>query len=194
MAIVLLTETKEALGISGSDEDTRLMRLTHMASGVAERISGRAWTQAEVTERHQGGVQALPLRRYPVASVSTVTDKSSGEVMAATGYEIETTTGLLYRLPYGRWWDGYAPSPVFQTGGGGSASFPRWEVTYTGGPSSAPEDIRAAVIEIIAHMRNAQGGMQSEKDGDYSYSMAATPAGVPPTVMAVLSRYAGAPV
>lgn len=191
MAILDLSGVKVMLGIADDASDDQISALLDPVTGLVERLSGRAWSSASRTERHQGGVQAIPLRVYPVTAVATVTDKLTGSAVASTGYEVEAATGLLYRLPYGSWWDGFAPSPVFTTDGGGSASFARWEIAYTGGPSAAPGDVRVAFAEIIAAALTSQGGMQSEKDGDYSYTRAPTADGVPPSAAAVLARYAG---
>ena len=190
MAIMDLSGVKAILGITDSARDDQIIAMLEPATALVERLSNRKWTNASRTERHEGGVQAIPLRVYPVSTVTTVTDKLTGSALASSGYEVEAATGLLYRLPYGAWWDGFAPSPIFTTDGGGSAAFARWEIVYTGGPATVPGDVQFAFAEIVSSALTSQGGMQSEKDGDYSYTRAPTRDGVPPSASAVLMRYA----
>ncbi len=192
MALDTLSGVKAGLGISNSDDDTQITALLEPMSALIEREAGRSFTSATVTERYLGGDPTIALRRYPVSSITTVTDKATSEELASDGYDLEATTGLLRRLPLGSQWAKTRAGQIFYL----REDVPvlRWEIIYVGGPSTVPEDIKLALYFAIGAAITGSGmsGMQSEKDGDYAYARAAAagaPGSLPPNAMAILKPY-----
>lgn len=93
--LVSLESMKTQLNIPETDttHDEELREYIEAASGVAELISG-ATVHASVTETHHGGKPGLVLRRYPVMSITSVTE--NGAAVASTGYGL-SDAGVLYR-------------------------------------------------------------------------------------------------
>lgn len=182
-------EVRAALGLGDDVPDARLVLLIPGALALAERFAGRAFVRREVVEHHAGGVRSLALRRFPVVSVEYVIDRAIGGEVPASQYAVEREQGFLTRLPYGRRWAGDAAS-IFSASAPSAPDIPgRWEVRYTGGPEGLPADVRAAIYEIIAASLTGAGGKQAEKDGDYSYTLAASASGMPPQAEAILRAY-----
>ncbi len=188
MALATLTEVKESLGISNTDSDDQINALLEPISVLIERTAGRSFTSATVTERYSGGDPTIALLRFPVASITTVTDKVTGTVLGSDEYELEGQLGLLRKLPFGSQW---ATGRAFQTVHLREiAPVQRWEIVYVGGPVTAPEDVKLALFySMDASLNGAMGGMQSEKDGDYAYTRAPGSAGLPANAMAILKSY-----
>jgi hypothetical protein len=196
MTVITRDEAKGALGITGTESDAQIDALLASVTGAVEGAARRLFSQATVTaELHAGGDMALPLSRYPVASITTVTDKQTGRDLDATEYELHAASGQLYHLPWSSRWDGELYASPFGAGGSGAAPLPRYAVTYLGGPTTAPADVKAAAFSILAAwLSGALGGLTSEKDGDYTYKRAEGAGGIPPDAAATLSRYAAAPI
>ena len=179
MALDTLTNVKNALGISATDQDTQIGALLEPLSALIEREAGRRFTSETVTERHPGGEATISLREFPVASITSVTDKVTGEVLSSDQFELEVETGLLRRLALGsRWATAGIDQAVYLRE---STDAMRWEVVYLGGPATVPEDVKLALylaiganIDLAASTGGgAIGGIIAEKDGDYSYQRAA---------------------
>lgn len=189
MALAALFEVKDALGITGADDDTQITALLEPVSTMIERVAGRAFSSASVTERHLGGEATIALRRYPVASITTVTDKALGEVLSSDQYEIDVETGLLRRLALGSQWARASTAQIFYL----RESVPvlRWEIEYVGGPATPPEDVKLALFYTIGAAITGSGmaGFQSEKDGDYAYVRAPSTGALPPNAMEILLPY-----
>lgn len=174
MALDTLANVKDALGISTTDQDTQIGALLEPVSALIEREAGRRFASETVTERHNGGEATILLREHPVASITTVTDKALGTVLGSDQYALESN-GLLRRLPLGSKWALARIDQVIYLRKNTPAS--RWEIVYVGGPATVPEDVKLALYESIASQLAGQGGMQSEKDGDYAYSRAPSTTG-----------------
>ena len=191
MALATLTEVKESLGISNTDSDDRINALLEPISVLIERIAGRKFTSATVTERYRGGDPTIPLRRFPVASITTVTDKFTGTVLGTDEYELEGPLGLLRKLPIGSQWATGRTTQIVHLRE--IAPVLRWEVVYIGGPVTCPEDVKLALFySMDASLNGAMGGMKSEKDGDYSYvrdTGSTGPGGLPANAMSILKSY-----
>jgi hypothetical protein len=196
MALANLSEIKNGLGITSTDFDVQIAALINPVSALIEREAGRKFDCATLTERHMGGEPTIALREYPVLSITSVTDKATNEVLAATDYAVETATGLLRRLTLGSRWAASHSVDVFYVGK--NTPVGRWEVVYEAG--TVPEDIKLAMFYTMSSLVNVNGstggmaGFQSESDGDYSYTRA-TPSssssvsGLPANAVAILSSY-----
>jgi len=185
MTIATLAEVKAILGLADTESDARITAMLGGVSSMVEKFTRRAWSNASASTISSGGDRALLLSRYPITSVETITDRHSGFEVSSDQYRIDAPNGMVYRLPWGAYWATMGDSSPF---GGDSASaqnIPRWQVEYTGGPDSAPDDVKMAFAEIISSLMKSSGGISSEKDGDYSYSISNS-MGIPPSAAFIL--------
>lgn len=123
--------------------DATLSRWIHEASALAATYCGRVLAAEAVSEvfhldyraRHVGS-EALNLSRWPVSTITAVTEVDD-DALDAAYYEVDAGPGLLYRMD-------------------GSGNATRWcvsrvTVEYTGGYSilsTLPRDIEAAVLML----------------------------------------------
>ena len=176
MAIDTRANVKLALGISDTGSDDKIDALLEPITSVIETYTRRAFSQASRTEYLTSqGEQSLPLHWTPVSAITSVTDRVTSTAIDSSEYALEDDVGILRRLPIGwRWSEGLR----------------RYTVVYTGGPSTAPADIKAAFYEMIQASLVGQGGIKSEKDGDYSYTLGeGSMDGVPKAAQATLNSY-----
>ena len=113
--LTTLRRIKAELGIVDRKSDSLLRPWIREASGLIETKTNRVFAQETVSEmfrlrRHQRR-DAIKLARYPVTTIASVTD-IDGTVLAATSYEADLSTGMIWRLsgdasPNDRriWWD-----------------------------------------------------------------------------------------
>lgn len=144
-APVTLAEAKTHLNITASTYDVELQAFVDRATAAAETHLGHPIVVATVTESHDGGSEAVRLRRVPeypgVVAVTGVTE--DGAAVSASGYTVNTAAGLLYRVT-GTWASGRQNVAV----------------TYTSGYSTVPADLKLAVLEMVRHLWKTQrGGM-----------------------------------
>ena len=201
MGLATLSDIKAGLGITSIDNDAQIVALINPVSALIEREAGRKFDCGTFTERHWGGEPTISLREYPVLSITSVTDKATGEALVATDYAVEKPTGLLRRLALGSRWASSHSVDVFYV----SKNTPvgRWEIIYEAG--TVPEDIKLAMLYTISSLvgsgASSAGGMAgplvSESDGDYSYTRAAPSSastgvsfsGLPANASAILASY-----
>lgn len=166
-ALVPLATVKDELDVTDSSVDLRLARWTLEASAaVRKEIGGRVLLQESVTETyraenwhhhsvwhpiwHSGAVYqsgdvvpGLRVRRFPIASVASITE--DGILLdPAADYEIDPDRGLIYRL-----------SGSFRVAWWGLQIV----VAYTGGYLQAdiPGEVQTACLLLLRHRRSAQG-------------------------------------
>lgn len=157
-SVIGLAEAKAHLNMSASDtsSDEELREFLLAVTEVVEHIVG-AVVPRQVVEAHDGGTDALTLRKTPVLSVTSVTE--SGTALDASGYTASLDAGVLYR---GAGWSGRWAC------GRGSVT-----VTYKAGRSAVPRSVAQAAKELVAvNWRSQQGGNYSPFD-----SGAETPGG-----------------
>ena len=138
--LTVLDTVKEELGRTVSATDAQLTRWIHEASTQIASHCRRVFAAETVQEVFHGvsGADELILSRRPVTSITSVTEDDD-TALAATYYEIEADTGLLYRLD-------------------GTGYRERWHasrvtVVYVGGYSllgNLPRDIEAATVQLVA--------------------------------------------
>jgi hypothetical protein len=179
MAIVTAATVLDLTDLTSDDTD-QVTALLAPVSAFIESYTGRAFERRTVTELHRGGLTTLFLRTPPLATVTSVTDVYSSDVIASTGYAADTEMSVIRRLPYNATWSGSYPEA------------PRYQVIYEAGPGTAPEDIQMAAVDLIRAYVRASGGIQSEKEGDYSYALAG--GDLPPNVRLTLDQYRTGPV
>lgn len=95
--LVRLGDARAALDLDRGD-DANLARWISQASGAVARYCNRVLAQETVTETFRlASVQdSLLLSRYPVASITSVTEFDT--VLEAADYEVNTSSGVLTRL------------------------------------------------------------------------------------------------
>ena len=158
------------------------------ASTAAERYCGRTFASAERTEYYDGnGYPNLPLNNWPVTAVDSVyVDVTGGygqvantfgstTQLTATQYCYQSVPGFLQLLAPGGWWPvgtwgaGYSPWgwPGLTRRGTSWAGWPKVpgcvKVTYTGGYTTIPTDLRVAVCSMAAYilLTTETGGLVS---------------------------------
>ncbi|MEM9043416.1 MAG: hypothetical protein AAGC81_01885 [Pseudomonadota bacterium] len=189
MAIATLAQVKQLIGIGDSSSDSRIDALLDPVTAKLEQEARRSFSVVTEIETHYGGVESLPLMIRPVVSVTTVEDIVSSSTVDPSGYLLDGEAGLLHRLPLGRAWD-YRAAPFEPR----STSIRRWKVTYQAGYATVPADVEIAFADMINHFLTVSAGMQSEKDGDYSYVKAAGVEGLPERVRSIIAKYGASPI
>lgn len=135
VAPVSVAEVRAALGLTSTSDD-EIRDLAATATQLVEDHTGRTWRRVVVTETHDGGREAVVLRRTPVQSVTAVTE--AGTALTSGDWLLDTDAGILHR---GTW------------GGGTWSRYPRSVVvTYVAGPAVVPSTIRQAVIDLCRHI------------------------------------------
>ncbi|WP_319460085.1 head-tail connector protein [Micromonospora sp. RTP1Z1] len=147
--IVTVDEVKKHLNIelTNTTQDDELLGFIESVTDVIEHVTGPVVPRS-ITEVHDGGVEALVLRRRPVLSVTSVTE--DGSAVGVDGYKPSLAAGVLYRSS-GRW-------------SGGRCAV---TVVYQAGRASTPASIKQAAKELVAfNFRPQQGGNSSVFDAD----------------------------
>jgi hypothetical protein len=104
--LTVLETAKQELGIAAEDtsQDAKIARWIHEVSGQVnarvDRVLGRERVKETFELDWAGNLGPLPLRRYPVAQVDSVTEH--GVALATDQYRVDGAKGLLYRN-FGRW-------------------------------------------------------------------------------------------
>lgn len=116
-----------------AEPDSAITAYLEAATAIIETYCNRTFTSGTVTaEVHDGGDRFVLLKRPPVTSVTTVVE--NGTTLASTGY-LSYQSGLLLRM----------------AGGRPTAWYPKLatvEVTYVGGYTTIPFDVRDVCVRI----------------------------------------------
>ena len=155
--------------------DAEIQAAIDWASAAVETYCNRTFPSAAYTETYDGtGTDMLYLNQYPITAVASVT--LDDETVASADYTRETT-GIYYE-------DGW-------TKGRRNVS-----ITYTAGYVTIPADLHMVVTRLssdLIGMVGQSGTIQSEKIGDYSYTLSATATGqdsvLSPGYRAALAKY-----
>ena len=149
--IVKKSELKDHLEIKGIGRDAKVASLVAGMNDFIDQYTGREWEQVAHTERYPGpGGRVLVLRNYPVTVVTTLTeDGQTIDPTLSTEVELDKDRGIIYR-----------------TGGVWVKSLERiYSVTYTGGPSRVPLDLKLAALEMCAYLWRSSGGRREYTTG-----------------------------
>lgn len=160
--------------------------LIEAATDAIEQACGRSFALQTYTETYDGdNMPRLWLRNRPAGTISSVTANNSA--IASGDYTVDARLGCL-------WWG----SPGWA--GTGRQRQPGWPagvqnvtVTYTAGFATTPASVKRAAILTCRYLYDAaksSGAYQSESLGDYSYTLAAPDATLPPAVVALIAPYA----
>jgi hypothetical protein len=144
---VSLDELKAYLNITVTTHDSELTSLRDAVEVAAENVADISLRQQTVTsERHSGGADRIVLSTRPLVSVTTVAE--DGTTLAATAYDIDLDTGILYRLSgtytLGVWSSGHRNVSV------------TYEAGWSG--STVPSDIKHGILELARHLWTTQRG------------------------------------
>lgn len=163
-ALLTTTELKEFLQWTSTDSDY-MNTLINFASDFIERYCNRKFKAADyISEVYDGnGETELYLKNAPINSVTTIANwdsynnKSSYEYTEHTEYMIYGEEGYIYLRS--KWVSGRR----------------NFQITYNGGFETIPYDLRKACADLCSLMKNHgdKAGLQSEKIGNYSYSLGA---------------------
>ena len=132
-ALITVTEIKDWLKLSGSDDDDFLQRAINDWSDTIEKRLGRVIISTEHTdERHDGGKIAVLLKNIPVTEISSVS--VDGAALGLSDCTVDQDSGIL-RLVSGKAFNG-GPGSIL--------------VAYTGGYETVPGDLVRCVKQIVA--------------------------------------------
>src|SRR5688500_16376621 len=95
--VITVAEAKKALNIdlANDDHDTELASYVSGVSLAMDKIFGPI-VQRSVVEAHSGGKGCIALRRYPVASISTVVERAGASAATLVAEDFEATTAYDY--------------------------------------------------------------------------------------------------
>lgn len=181
-ALATVDEAKAYLKITGSAEDAALEFLLNAATLAIEKFCQTAFVIRSITEqqleqnRLRGdrlhgiadwrlpGSKLLFLDRYPIVSVTSITD-DAGNVIGATEFAVWKDYGVLEHVSV---W----PRPLASTNAPG-----RWAVVYSAGRFATTADVGAdlklAALMLVALRRASKiPGVQSKSVGDLSITWA----------------------
>ncbi len=135
--LIDVADARDALSITGLDQDANLSALIDRASDVIARECGRVFALETVAEQYRLARRAdeLILTRFPLAEVVSIIENDTA--LAASDYEASTATGVLTRLANDRTWHWPAGKIV---------------VTYRTGfdlPSGAPKALQQACLQLV---------------------------------------------
>lgn len=174
--LVTLTEIKEYLGKTGTDDDALIGSIASNASAMAERDTGRVFAvTSNTTYRYStDGQRSLTIHDRPYNDASRVVqlggvtrtegtdvwflpDRRNPDVVATVQLEYYDTSGDRWYAAHFNWFDANLDSPRLY---GGTPN----DLTITGtvGHPALPGDVRMAVLELAAWLYwRAKGGASS---------------------------------
>jgi hypothetical protein len=160
--LTTLETVKDELSITGNDSDVRLTRWIRESSGYIANWCNRVFGAEQVSEQWRGSdrwsirdsstvPRPLQLRRYPIVRIDSITEQDD-PVLAATAYEFEAATGLLWRLT----------ELTSDTGVTTSGTRIHWyaetlRVVYSGGydvPRNEPYQLEQACLMLIKNRQD----------------------------------------
>jgi len=145
MSVLTLAQAKTHLNITVTTYDTELQTFIDSAEAVLTKHVGPLEATA-ITERLNGGVDTLVLRKSPVISLTSVTPYQ-GTALTLTDLYLDTATGLV----------------TYNSGAAFTARF--YTVVYSAGRSSLPADLLMADKELVRHLWATQRGAGSSRPG-----------------------------
>jgi uncharacterized phiE125 gp8 family phage protein len=156
---ITLSEAKEHLRVTETDEDTLINNLIIAAREYCEEYTGRALAAQTVEAYFDYFAEKMPLPRPPLVSVTSVKYKDSAgtevTLTANTDYLVDTDSviGQIAR-PYSVNWPSFTPYPINPI-----------KVRYQAGYTSLPKAIHQAILMLIGHWyanREAVGDVGGE--------------------------------
>jgi uncharacterized phiE125 gp8 family phage protein len=181
-----LADVKQALGVTGTDDDDLLEQLQEMADIYIERHCGRNFLGGSFTEYHAAGQRLLFLTNYPVAEVTSVKVDPDGDFGAETlrdpdSYSLHADRGVIQS----------------QSGTFGSPAPNAVQVVYETAEDAVPPPVARAYIDLIGHwyrqvktnVELGQLNVLSRNESDIETRYAAANATVPAAIVQTLALY-----
>jgi len=194
--LVVLADVKTYLQIGFTDDDTLLGALITGYSVAVEKYCTRSISAVIAqTDILDGGYREFILKRRPIVSLTAVTDRIDSSVVDPSLYDLDPDAGMLL-----------AGTPAYDATVGVldlscfSRSRPdgepvwafgrrRWQIDYTHGYATVPNDVQLAVKILVAGRYNRRDDLSSEQVGDYNYRVEAGDSGWTPHVDRLLGGY-----
>ena len=142
-SIVSLEDVKAHLGIAQSGADERLRQYAMLASEMVERHTRRTYRRQTITELHDGGTDAILLRKSPVQSVVSVT--VSGQLVSAADWTLDVVGAMVRR--------NVGTGSGYWVGGALNVT-----VVYIAGASVVSWYVRQGCLELVRHLWDSQRG------------------------------------
>lgn len=143
-ALVSLDDIKTYLNISSTSSDEELRQFIREATDIAERATGRTLFRRTITETHTAPTPVILLRKWPIISVTTVTE-SGTTLTAGTDYVVNTINGTVTR--------GSNLAPL-----GWRPGVDNITITYLAGEADPNPTGQLLVKELVRHMWRTQRG------------------------------------
>lgn len=179
-ALISLADVKDYIGIEvkSSADDAVIVDLIDRMTARFESHCDRNFNARSYTEQYDGeGTKYLFPKNYPIISVSSIFDDSDWSFAAST--EITSTT---YRIQD-------EICIVRKTGNIFTTGTQNLQVTYSGGYTSIPADIKQAAVEEVSrtfdHRRDVDVTIKSTDENSISFA----PKDLLPSTLRVLNRY-----
>ena len=132
MSVLVLAEVKSLLNLETDVNDADLQRCIDQAEDAIAAKCGPLSATA-VTERVRGGGSGLVLRTTPVISLTSVTPVG-GSAYSLTLLDLDSSAG------------------VIEWGSGASFTTGRYDVVYSAGRATLPDDLKRGIVELVRHM------------------------------------------
>lgn len=159
MAIIGADDLRTYLKLASGEASDRLALFTSGASGWLEKQIGRQWGQRlRQNELHRGrGTPYLVVRHFPIASLTAlVVDTIALDVTNPDVVDIiNPAQGIIARTDD----DVFADSMKRNI-----------SVSYVGGPTTVPADLKLAALEVAAYVFQTTGGRMNVSDGGTAVS------------------------
>ncbi|MGA9723312.1 MAG: head-tail connector protein [Candidatus Binatus sp.] len=174
--LVTLAAVKTYLQIGFATDDALLNDLIAGYSAAVEKYCTRSISGVIAqTDIMDGGYKEFVLKRRPVVSLTAVTDRIDSSVVDPSLYDLDPDAGMVL-----------AGTPAYDATVGVldlsafSRSQPdgepvwgfgrrRWQLDYTHGYATVPNDVQLAVKILVAGRYNRRDDLSSETVGDYNY-------------------------
>ncbi|MGB2579692.1 hypothetical protein AAIR98_001611 [Elusimicrobium simillimum] len=173
--LTTLEETKQYLGITGTEQDALISMLLESVSSAAEVFLGRFIISRIISEEAhfiEDKSKVLQLSFYPVEEVNMI--MQNGEEISGEQFSINHNSGILH-IKYG-----------FFTG----AVLVTYKAGLAENVDAVPADIKLAMWQWVKYLLNkSDGAVKSESLGDYSVSYAELQGAMPVSVLSILEQY-----
>ena len=147
MPLETLNNTKVALLVSGSGDDTLLTQLLAAAESFVQEQTGRNFAGGSFTEYHAAGGGSIFLKNWPVSSITSLRVDPAREFGAsterdATTYVVHETRGVVESVV----------GPFLPPYRKGSRDWPEAvKVVYATATDSVPAAVKQAVADLVGH-------------------------------------------
>ncbi len=193
--LITLADAKTYLQIGFTDDDALLaILITGFSGAVIDDCYRSIDGVISATDILDGGYRELVLKRRPVVSITSITDRIDGSIIDPTLYDLDTGGGMVMAgTPASNATVGVLDLSMFARNGGEQLwgfGRRRWQVIYQNGYAAVPVSVQLAVKILVAGRYNRRDDLAEETVGDYSYhAETGDGSGWSPQVKQILSVY-----